>query len=120
MKPYPRAERIGVAIQTALSELLSRKLQDPRIDMVTISSVDVTPDLRVAYIYFTMFGSEEKIEDAMAGFASSKGYIKKNIAPKLGLRYMPEIKFVHDKSFDQGSKIDALLNSVIKEKQNLE
>ncbi|MBF0234181.1 MAG: 30S ribosome-binding factor RbfA [Desulfamplus sp.] len=114
MKPYPRAERIGVAIQTALSELLSRKIQDPRIEMATISSVEVTTDLKVAYVYFALFGSEEKIKEAIAGFQSSHGYIKKNIAPKLGLKYMPEIKFVHDRSFDHGSKIDALLNSVIK------
>ncbi len=114
MKPYPRADRIGVAIQTALSELLSRKIEDPRISKVTISSVELTPDLRIAYIYFTLFSGEEKVEEAMAGFESSRGYIKKHIAPKLGLRYMPELKFIYDKSFDHGSKIEALLNSVIK------
>ncbi|MBF0301499.1 MAG: 30S ribosome-binding factor RbfA [Desulfamplus sp.] len=114
MKPYPRADRIGVAIQTALSELLSRKIEDPRISMVTISSVELTSDLRVAHIYFTLFGNQDKVEDAMTGFESSRGYIKKHIAPKLGLRYMPELKFIYDKSFDHGSKIDALLNSVIK------
>lgn len=114
MKPYPRAERVGVAIQTALSELLSRKLQDPRIEMATISSVEVTSDLKMAYVYFTLFGNEEKVAEAIAGFQSSHGYIKKNIAPKLGLKYMPELKFVHDKSFDHGSKIDILLNTVLK------
>ncbi|SLM28850.1 Ribosome-binding factor A (modular protein) [Desulfamplus magnetovallimortis] len=112
MKPYPRAERIGVAIQTALSELLSRKIQDPRIAMATISSVKVTPDLRVAYVYFAHFGGEKKVKDAMAGFRRSSGYIKKHITPKLGLKYMPDIRFVHDASFDYGSRIDALLNQV--------
>lgn len=114
MKPYPRADRIGVAIQTALSDLLHRKIEDPRISMVTISSVELTSDLRTAYIYFTLFGGEDKVAEAMEGFESSRGYIKKQIAPKLGLRYMPELKFIYDKSFDHGSKIDALLSSVIK------
>lgn len=118
MKPYPRADRIGVAIQTALSELLSRKMQDPRIEMATISSVKVTSDLRVAYVYFTQFGGEKKIEEAVEGFESSHGYIKRNIAPKLGLKYMPELRFVHDKSFDYGSKIDALLNQVSDKKRD--
>ncbi|MBF0210514.1 MAG: 30S ribosome-binding factor RbfA [Desulfamplus sp.] len=113
MKPYPRGERVGVAIQVALSELLSRKIEDPRISMATISSVDMTPDLKVAYVYFTLFGDQEKVKEAIKGFESSCGYIKKNIAPKLGLRYMPQLKFIHDKSFDHGSRIDALLNSVI-------
>ncbi|MBF0200111.1 MAG: 30S ribosome-binding factor RbfA [Desulfamplus sp.] len=112
MKPYPRAERIGVAIHTALSELMSRKLQDPRIEMATISSVKVTSDLRIAYVYFTQFGGGKKIDDAMEGFKSSRGFIKKTIAPKLGLKYMPDIKFVHDASFDYGSRIDNLLSKV--------
>lgn len=114
MKPYSRTERIGVAIQTALSELLSRKIEDPRISMVTITGVEVAVDMKVAYIYFTLFGGEDKVKEAMSGFESSRGYIKKNIAPKLGLKYMPEIKFIHDNSFNHGSKIDALLNSVLK------
>ena len=112
MKPYPRADRIGVAIQTALSELLSRKMQDPRIEMATISSVKVTSDLRVAYIYFTQFGGEKQVAQAMEGFKSSHGYIKRMIAPKLGLKYMPEIRFIHDTSFDYGARIDSLLNEV--------
>ncbi|MBF0228017.1 MAG: 30S ribosome-binding factor RbfA [Desulfamplus sp.] len=113
MKPYPRGERIGAAIHTALSELLSRKIEDPRISMATISGVEMTSDLKIAYIYFTLFGGKDKVKDAMAGFESSRGYIKKHIAPKLGLRYMPELKFLHDSSFDYGSKIDSILNSVI-------
>ncbi len=112
MKPYPRSERIGVAIQTALSELLNRKMQDPRLEMATISSVKMTSDLRVAYVYFTQFGGEKKVQETREGFKSSHGYIKKHIAPKLGLKYMPEIRFVHDQSFDYGSKIDLLLNQV--------
>ncbi|MFH1155420.1 MAG: 30S ribosome-binding factor RbfA [Pseudomonadota bacterium] len=112
MKPYPRSERIQAAIQTALSELLQKKVQDPRIELATISGVRLTSDLRIAYVYFSVFGNQERVEEVMEGFKSSKGFIKKMIAPKLGLRYMPDLKFVHDKSFDQGSKIDALLQSV--------
>ncbi|MEA1967510.1 MAG: 30S ribosome-binding factor RbfA [Thermodesulfobacteriota bacterium] len=114
MKPYPRSARIGVKIQTALSELLTKKIQDPRLEMATISSVKVTSDLRTAYVYFSVFDSDARIEDVIAGFRSSHGFIKKKIAPQLGLKFMPEVKFVHDTSFDHGSKIDALLKSVLK------
>ncbi len=114
MKPYPRSERIGVRIQTALSELLKKKIQDPRIELATISGVQVTSDLRVAYVYYSVFGKAERLEEVREGFESSHGYIKRMLAPKLGLKYMPEIKFVHDKSFDHGSKMDRLLASVSK------
>ncbi len=112
MKPYPRSERIGAKIKTVLSEILQKKVQDPRIEMATISSVEVTKDLRVAYIYFSVFGSEDRVEDAVKGFQSSHGFIKKALASKLGLKFMPELRFVHDQSFDRGSRIDRLLKSV--------
>lgn len=112
MKPYPRADRVGVMIQSALTELLTRKLQDPRIEMATISGVKVTSDLRLAYVYFSVFGDEARIKAAGEGFKSSLGFIKKSIAPKLGLRYMPDLKFIHDTSFDRGSRIDSLLKGI--------
>jgi ribosome-binding factor A len=115
MKPYPRSERVGIKIQALLSELIQKKLQDPRVELATISSVQVTSDLRIAYVYFSVFGGEERIKEAAEGFRSSHGFIKRHVASELGLRYMPELKFLHDKSFDQGTRIDQLLRSVSKE-----
>ncbi|HKK91764.1 MAG TPA: 30S ribosome-binding factor RbfA [Desulfobacteraceae bacterium] len=114
MKPYPRSERIGVKIQAALTELLAKKIQDPRLDMATISAVKVTADLRTAYVYFSVFENSEGVAEAEKGFNRSRGFIKKSIAPELGLKFMPDLKFVHDTSFDHGSKIDSLLKSVLK------
>ncbi len=115
MKPYPRSERVGIKIQAVLSELIHKKIQDPRVELATISSVQVTSDLKLAYVYFSVFGGEERIKEAAEGFRSCHGFIKRHVASKLQLRYMPELKFLHDKSFDHGSKIDALLRSVSKE-----
>ncbi len=114
MKPYPRAERVGVKIQSAVSHLLSKKLMDPRIEMATISRVKVTADLSIAYVYFAVFGSEEDVAEAAEGFKSSRGFIKKRIAPELKLKYMPELKFRHDDSFDKGARLDHIIDSVTK------
>ena len=114
MKPYARAERVGIRIQAVLSDLLKKDVQDPRLEMATISSVRVSSDLRVAYIYFSVFGDKFKIAKAVKGFASSRGFIKKHLASKLGLRYMPDLKFIHDTSFDRGAEIDILLKSIAK------
>ncbi|RLC05305.1 MAG: 30S ribosome-binding factor RbfA [Deltaproteobacteria bacterium] len=111
MKPYLRAERISVKIQQAITELLNKKMQDPRIEMATISGVKMTPDLRVAHIYVTVFGDKKRISEVMDGFKSSKGFIKKRIAPKLGLKYMPDLKFIHDDSFDKAARMDELIKS---------
>ena len=111
MKPYTRAERISGKIQHAITELLSKKMQDPRIEMATISSVKLTTDLRVATVYITIFGDKQRILKALEGFKNSKGFIKKRIAPKLGLKYMPDLKFEYDDSFDKAAEMDELIRS---------
>jgi len=113
MKPYLRAERISGKIQHAITELLSKKMQDPRIEMATISGVKMTPDLRVAYVYITVFGDKKRMSEALDGFKNSKGFIKKRIAPKLGLKYMPDLRFVYDDSFDKAAKMDELIKSAL-------
>ena len=116
MKPYPRADRIGVKIQAAISELLVKKVQDPRIEMATISKVEMSNDLSVADVYFSVFGSDKVISEAKKGFKSSTKFIKKLIAPKLQLKYMPDLQFKYDKSFAYGSKIDSILHDISKKK----
>jgi len=114
MKPYARAERVSIQIQQAITELLSKKMQDPRMEMATISSVRMSPDLSLAYVYVTVFGGKKRIREALEGFQKSKGFIKKNIAPKLGLRIMPDLRFIHDDSFDEAARLDALIDAAPK------
>lgn len=115
MKPYARGERIGIKIQQAITELLSKKMGDPRIEMATISQVKMTPDLRVANVYVTVFGPDKRISDTLNGFKKSKGFIKKKIAPKLGLKYMPDLKFFRDDTFDKAARMDALIKSAVED-----
>ena len=114
MKPYSRGERVSNMIQTAVTDLLSKKISDPRLEMVTISGVKMSPDLRIASIYVTVFGDERRVRDTLEGFKKSKGFIKKNIAPKLGLRFMPELRFFHDDTFDRAAHLDALIDAAPK------
>ena len=115
MKPYSRSERIRNKIQSAISDLLSKKMYDPRIEMATISNVKMTQDLRVAYVYIAVFGDQKKASDALDGFKKSKGFIKKSIAPKLGLKYMPDLKFILDDSFDKSARMDALIKDAVQD-----
>lgn len=115
MRPYTRAERISIKIQQAITELLTKKISDPRIEMATVSRVKMTPDLRLASVYVTVFGDEDRIAATLAGFKKSRGFIKKHIAPQLGLKYMPELRFFHDDSFDKAARMDALIDSVVKD-----
>jgi ribosome-binding factor A len=112
MTSYSRAERVGGLIQQALSDILRKRIKDPRLEMTTITHVKMTRDLRIARIYYSTTGGQQKIEAAQKGFESAIGFVKRDLARQLGLRYMPAIEFYYDDSFDYGAHIDKLLKSI--------
>lgn len=112
MKPYSRSERVGGQIQKNLSELLQKRISDPRLINTTISGVKMTRDLRIAKIYFATANGAETKTDALEGFKSARGFLKRSLAASLGLRYMPDLQFYYDDSFDYGARIEAVLKRI--------
>jgi ribosome-binding factor A len=117
IRPFSRSERVGGMIQKLLSDLLRKDISDPRLENATITGVKMGSDLKTAYVYYSTYLGEKETAAAAEGFQSAKGYVKRHLAGKLGLRYMPEIKFIYDASFDYGMKIDNLLKSVASENE---
>lgn len=112
MKPFARSDRVGGQIQKILSEILLKKVKDPRLKNASITDVKLSRDLRIARIYFVISGNKKNIEAVLEGFNSAVGYVKRTLARQLGLRYMPDLKFFYDESFDYGSQIDKVLQAV--------
>ena len=112
MKPYSRSERVSTKIQLAITDLLNKKLQNPKLEMATVTKVTLSSDLRIAQVYISVFGDKDRGKGALEAFKLSKGFIKKNIAPKLKLKYMPELVFVYDDFFDKAAKMDEVIKSV--------
>lgn len=112
MKSFERSERVGGQIQKVVSDILRKEISDPRLNRVAVSGVKLSKDLRNAKIYFTLTEGKYTREDAIEGFQSAMGYIKRTLAARLGLRYMPELRFYYDASFDYGSQIDKVLKSI--------
>ena len=115
MTLFSRAERVGGQIQKILSEILLKDIQDPRLGMTTISAVKMSKDLKIARIYFTVTGGKSNADEALKGFKSAAGFLKRSLAGELELRYMPELKFFYDESFDYGEQIDKVLKSIKKD-----
>ncbi|SCY53068.1 30S ribosome-binding factor RbfA [Desulfoluna spongiiphila] len=112
MKPFSRAERVSVKIQSTLSELLHKKVSDPRLEMATVTGVKLTDDLRHAQVFFCVSGGKKAKYEALAGFKSASGFLRKSLAGKLGLKFMPALTFVYDESLDYGSHINEVLKSL--------
>ena len=115
MTSFSRADRVSGLIQQVLSDILNKEIADPRLAMATITGVRMSADLRIASIYFTISGGKSKVYAATNAFEKARGFIKKILARQLELRYMPELRFFHDGSFDYGSNIEKLLKSVTTE-----
>jgi len=111
-RPFNRAERVSGQVQKVLADLIRKRIKDPRLAAATITGVTLSRDLRFAKVYVATHGSADTEQDVLSGFASAKGYIKRRLAAELGLRYMPELKFFYDASFDYGAHIDRVLKSL--------
>ena len=109
MIPFARSERIGGLIQKILSEMLKKEIADPRLKMATITEVEVSHDLKLARIYFTVPKGKHKKDAAIKGFNSARGFIKRILAHEMDLKYMPDIKFIYDESLEYGAHIEALI-----------
>lgn len=114
MTLFSRADKVSGQIKRALTEILQKEVSDPRLDFVTITKVKLTHDLRIARIYFTMAGSKKTPQEACAGFQSAQKFLKRILADRLTLRYMPNIEFYYDDSFDHASHINELLKAIHK------
>jgi len=104
-----RSQRVGDQILREISDLLLRKVKDPRLKGVTLTEVKVSKDLRNAYIYYSIFSQDEQKKQVQKGFESAKGFIRKEIGERLHLRYVPAIRFIYDISLEYGEKIENLL-----------
>jgi len=107
-----RINGINQEIQKELSDLL-RTVKDPRVQdvMISITRVETTPDLRYTKVYVS-FLQEDKVNDAMAGLKSAAGYLRRQLAQNLQLRYAPEIQWALDDSITYGAKMLELINNL--------
>lgn len=112
MKPYSRSDRVGGLIKQQMAELLRKEIRDPSLGQATITGVKVSPDLRIAKVYFTTTNAQGAPQAALKAFERARGFVKRELAQRLGLRYMPDLQFYYDDSIDLGARIEQLIKMV--------
>jgi ribosome-binding factor A len=117
---YPRSHRVADFIQRELSGLIRSELKDPRISpMLTIASVEVSRDLSVAKIYFSLFDPEERKETQEAlGHAS--GFLRRQLARQMNTRSVPQLRFHYDDSAEKGAYMSALIADAVASNSTIE
>lgn len=106
-----RTARVARQIQQELSQIIEEQLKDPRVGMVTLTSVQMTPDLRMARVHFSRLGGAEDRQAAKAALERATGFLRHELGQRLRLRYLPELRFFIDDSLERYERISELLHS---------
>jgi ribosome-binding factor A len=112
MKQTPRTLKLGESLREIVAGILATDISDPRLEMVTVTGLQVSSDLTVANVYVTAHGDEERYDEVLAGLDSAKGRIRALLGQQISLRVTPELRFYIDRSVDEGQRIERALQDV--------
>jgi len=112
---FKRADRVADLVKQQIAEILRREVHDPRIANITVTDVRLTDDLRSARIYVVELGKDRMSDEVGQGLSKARGFVRRELGKRLQLRYVPELSFFYDSSFEYGSKIDRLLKEIRKD-----
>jgi len=108
-----RAERVGESVREVIADMLLRDLKDPRIGMITLTTVELTDDLKHAKVYFSCVGDESARQRSLEGLCSAAGFIRSQVTRRLKLRYAPEMSFHFDPTLEEAERLAGLLRDVV-------
>jgi ribosome-binding factor A len=107
-----RPERLGEALKEEISEVVGFELDDPRLEMVTVTDVEVSADLRDAKVYVLIRGSDEEVRDALKALRHAASFVRQQVAMNLEMRFAPHVHFVRDDAEENASRVSAILDEL--------
>ncbi|MBI5193100.1 MAG: 30S ribosome-binding factor RbfA [Nitrospirae bacterium] len=112
---FKRIERIGDQIRVEVSDIIARRLHDPRVGFVTVTAVEVSEDLRHAKVFVSVFGDDRTKEETMKGLKSAAGFIKGEVGHRITLKFTPDLHFRLDESLEKAEHVLSILSELEKE-----
>ena len=112
-REFSRNQRLGNQILRTLNELLRFETKDPRLEVVSLTSVDLSKDLSVARIYFSILDPSADPAPAQQGLEKESGFLRAKLGQAITVRHVPELRFEHDDSAAEGQRISDLIDSAL-------
>jgi len=112
-RDFPRSRRIAEQIQRELSDIIRVELKYPRVGMITITDVEMTPDNAHAKVFFTVLGQQPRIDEATAGLQHAAGYLRSQLAQRMKIRVVPQLHFEYDASVERGMRLSQLIDAAV-------
>ncbi|MCA1770179.1 MAG: 30S ribosome-binding factor RbfA [Halomonas sp.] len=115
MREFKRTDRVADQLQKELAVLIQREVKDPRLGMVTVSGVEVSRDLGYADVHVTLLGEDtpEQIKENLKVLKQAAGFLRSQIAKRIKLRHVPELRFHYDESVVRGQRLSSLIQDAV-------
>lgn len=109
-----KKERMEKILEREISNTIFQDIKDERIKFVTVTNVSLTNDLSLATVFYTVYGNENQVNATIEALNEAKGFIRTILSKKLEVKKTPDLRFKYDESYEQGNRIDSILESLKK------
>ena len=107
-----RSKKVAGLIKIEISRIIQTRLKDPLVGFVTITDVVLSDDLKIAKIYFSVLGDEVQKANSLKGLQRARSFMQNELGSRVRLRYLPELRFFIDESWNYGANIDRILENL--------
>ncbi|MCM8595844.1 30S ribosome-binding factor RbfA [Accumulibacter sp.] len=106
---FSRSDRIAEQIRRELAELIRSELRDPRVGMVSLTEVQISPDYAHARVYFSTLAGSEGLAEVQAGLDKASGFLRSELGKRITIHMTPQLHFVFDESLERGAQLSKLI-----------
>jgi len=114
-KEFSRGQRIAEQIRRELAELIRQEVKDPRVSLISLTDVELTPDYAHAKIFFTAMGGMDSVPEILEGLRRASGFLRRELGKRIRIHTLPELHFHYDSSVEEGSRLSQLIDQTVRE-----
>ncbi len=107
---FSRKDRVNEQVRRELAELIRTELKDPRVGMISLTEVEVTPDYAHAKVFFSTLAGDDKVPEILHGLKKAAGFLRRELGRRIRIHTIPELHFVHDSSLERGADLSRLID----------
>jgi ribosome-binding factor A len=112
-KGFSRRDRIAEQIRRELAEVIGTELRDPRVGMISLTDVQVSPDYAHAKIFFSSLAGSDTLESVQKGLDNAAGFLRSELGKRISIHMTPQLHFVFDESLERGAQLSKLINEAV-------
>ncbi|TRZ69783.1 MAG: 30S ribosome-binding factor RbfA [Rhodocyclaceae bacterium] len=113
-KDFSRASRVAEQIRRELAELIQLELKDPRVSLVTLTDVEISPDYTHAKVFYTSLAGAEHLPEIGKGLTRASSFLRRELGKRISIHHLPELHFVYDASVERGTYLSHLIDEAVR------